>query len=140
MADGHMSPGSTEDLVHLYDVLESYEPTTHAQDTFYSQAVSSLTQLNIARRTRRSDVTGSLPGAFLLLIWGGAAVLIAFLSLFATNRSWLQTVMVAALAGFIGVNLLLLTSLSHPFSGDISVSLGPFTEGSLGDIRAGRAP
>ena len=140
MAQGHLSPDSSEDIVRLYDVVEDYEPKTHAQDSFYGQAVSSLSQLNVARRTRINDVTSSLPGAFLFLIWGGAVVLILFLSLFATNQSWFQTMMVGAVAAFIGVNLFLMTTLNHPFSGDISVSLGPFTEGALGEIRAGTAP
>jgi hypothetical protein len=140
MAQGEMSPRSSEDLDRLFEVVQSYTPETKVQEVFYGEAVGSLNQLNLARRTRRDDVQTSLPHVLLFLILTGAAVLITFLSLFSTNDSWSQTAMVTAVALIVGVNLFLIIQFDHPFSGEVSVSLDPFTEGTLGKILDGTAP
>lgn len=135
MEAGEMSPQSSEDLTRLYELLQSYKPQTVTQEVFYSEAVGALNNLNLARRTRRDDAQGGLPPAFLILIIGGAIIVLGFLVLFSTSDSWAQTGMITAVAAIIGLNLFLVVSLDHPFSGDVAVSIRPFNEGSLGDIR-----
>lgn len=140
MTEGQMSPGSSDDLDRLFDLVQSYTPETKVQEVFYGDVVGTLNELNLARRIRRVDVQTSLPPVLLFLILAGASVLIVFLALFSTNDSWSQTAMVTAVAGIVAINLFLIIQFDHPFSGEVAVSLDPFTEGSLGKILDGTAP
>ena len=137
MTEGEMSPRSSDDLDRLFQVVQTYTPVTKVQEVFYGNVVGTLNELNLARRIRRDDVQTSLPPVLLMLIWVGASVLITFLALFSTNNSWSQTIMVTAVAAIVGINLFLIITLDHPFSGEVAVSLDPFTEGSLGKIVEG---
>lgn len=73
----------------------------------------------------------SLPGAFQVLILGGAVVLIGFMYFIGIASSRVQMTMTLGIAALIAFNLLLIVLLDHPFSGDIGVSDKPFHQGAL---------
>jgi hypothetical protein len=131
MADGEFSQQAWDDIDALYVTFQSYEPQTERQSAFYGEAVGKLDELVAARRQRLHFAEDSLPGAFQILILGGAIVLIGFMYFIGIANRRVQMTMTLGIAALIAFNLLLIVLLDHPFSGDIGVSDRPFHEGAL---------
>jgi Protein of unknown function (DUF4239) len=128
MRDGRFSPLAWREIDGLYAALQRYRPRTDTEDAFYGEAVTTLNDLVAARRERLRFAEETLPGAFQALIFGGAVVLIGFTFLIGMAPGPLQMTMVVAVAGLVGLNLLLVVLLDHPFSGDVSVTPHAFSE------------
>jgi hypothetical protein len=131
MEDGRFSPRAWERVDALYATLQGYRPRTETQSVFYGEAVAKLDDLVTARRERLHFAEESLPGTFQALIIGGALLLIAFMFFIGIRSVRVQMTMIVALAALVGVNLLLVVLLDHPFSGDVAVSSHPFEETAL---------
>lgn len=128
-----------EHVADLYDVLQRYEPKTAAQTAFYEDAVGRLNDIVDARRSRLTEASEEMPGAFRLMLVLGSALLIASLYLLGTPNRRLHTILVAAVAVITSFNLLIVAALDHPFSGDISVSNEPFNQQRLKLLHVTRA-
>ncbi len=126
-------------VADLYRVLQAYEPDTPARVAFYADAVARLNDVVDARRTRLTDASDEMPGAFRTMLVLGVALLIASLYLLATSNRRLQSIMVVSVAVITSFNLLIVVELDHPFSGDISVSKSPFEQGRLKELGVTRA-
>lgn len=61
----------------------------------------------------------------------GAVMLVSSLYLLGSSNRRTHTIMVVAVAVLTSFNLLIVVALDHPFSGDISVSNGPFAQEQL---------
>ena len=132
MRDGAEDTTVGDDHVaDLYEVLRAYEPETAAQTAFYEDAVGRLNDVVDARRSRLSDASEEMPGAFRIMLVLGSALLIASLYLLGTANRRLHTILVVSVAVITSFNLLIVAALDHPFSGDISVSNEPFDQQRL---------
>lgn len=131
MSEGSFSPRTTELIGELYRVFESYEPESHAQQTFYGDAVGKLNDVAAARRTRIGDAEEELPREFQILIFTGAFVLLGFMWLFGSSYPASQSLMTGGIALLVGLNLMLVVILDHPFAGDVAVSSDAFKRGVL---------
>lgn len=131
MAEGEASDAAWESIDRLYGIYQGYEPQTEVESTFYGESVAKLDELVASRRERIEQAEQSLPTEFEVLIFGGALLLVGFLSFFGSRNSGVQMVMVVAVSALIGFNLLLAVVLDHPFSGDVGISSHPFQEGAL---------
>lgn len=134
MEDGMFSGEALAEIEDLYRIYQSYEPADGATTSFYEESIKRLNDLVGARRERLQHAEHSLPTPLVILLLGGALLVVTFLSFAGSSNSWTQTVMISAVAAVIGFNILLVISLDHPFSGDISVSSQPFEEGVLGEL------
>ena len=128
MRDGRFSPEAWREIDGLYAALQRYRPQTETQSAFYGEAVAKLNDLVAARRERLRFAEETLPGALQALIFGGAFVLIGFTFLIGMAPGPLQMTMVMVIAALVGLNLLLVVLLDHPFSGDVAVSAHAFGE------------
>ena len=131
MEDGRFSPRAWGRVDALYATLQAYRPRTESESAFYGEAVAKLDDLVAARRERLHFAEESLPGAFQALIVGGALLLVAFMFLIGIRSLRMQMTMVVSLAALVGVNVLLVVLLDHPFSGEVAVSSHPFQEVAL---------
>jgi hypothetical protein len=140
MRDGGDDTSVGDDHVaDLYDVLQHFEPKTAAQTAFHEDAVGRLNDIVDARRSRLSEASEEMPGAFRLMLVLGSALLIASLYLLGTPNRRLHTILVASVAVITSFNLLIVAALDHPFSGDISVSSEPFDQQRLQELHVTRA-
>jgi hypothetical protein len=128
MRDGSFSLQAWREIDGLYAALQRYRPQTETESTFYGEAVSTLNDIVAARRKRIDYAEETLPGALQVLIFGGALVLIGFTFCIGMGSGRVQVSMVVAVAALVGLNLLLVVLLDHPFSGEVRVSSHPFTE------------
>lgn len=131
MADGEESAAAGREVDELYRLFQSYVPKGDPAATFYGEALGKLNELVGARRARLNASQDELPSEFLILIVGGALMLIFFLYILSMPNERAHLFMVLAVAGLLGFNLLLAVVLDHPFSGDITVSFEPFKQGAL---------
>lgn len=134
MEDGVFSEDAWVEIDDLYAIYQSYQPNDGTATAFYDESVGKLNELVGARRERLEHAEHSLPTPLLILLLGGALLVVLFVSVAGTGNSWAQTVMIAAVAGLVGFNVLLVISLDHPFSGDVSVSNHTFQEGELQEL------
>jgi hypothetical protein len=134
MADGRLSDRGWAGVDAMFAVLQGFEPATQSQDAFLGAAIDDLNQVVEGRRARLFHAQEALPGMLQALMIGGAVLLIAFTWLFGMRLFRTQVLMVVGVAGLIGFSVVLAMMIDHPFSGDLSVSSDPFTEGILGNL------
>lgn len=131
MEAGRESRAAWHEIDELYRIFQSYAPKREPAITFYGEAVGKLNELVGARRDRLNASQDELPAEFQILIVGGALMLIFFLYVLSMPNERAHLFMVLAVSALLGFNLLLAVVLDHPFSGDITVSFGPFKQGAL---------
>ncbi|RKQ84960.1 uncharacterized protein DUF4239 [Solirubrobacter pauli] len=122
MRDGRLSPQAWREIDGLYAAVQRHPPRSDVQGVFYEETIATLDALVATRRERLRFAEERLPAALQVLIFGGAFVLIGFTLLVEAASTPLQRAMVVVVAGLIGLNLLLVVLLDHPFSGELSVS------------------
>jgi hypothetical protein len=134
MRNGQESERAHDLLGTLYRDVETTDARTFRQQTFYSQAVISLSALVAARRDRLSAASEQLPQIFQVLLLGGAVVIVVFLFFFGSHNFRAHLLMIGAVAGVLAFSLLLTLMLAYPFSGQLSVSSDPFRLGIVGQL------
>lgn len=136
MEDGKHSEEAWRDIDHLYGIYHRYEPEGASATAFYEESIGKLNELVASRRERIEAAEQSMPTEFEILIVGGALLLVGFLALFGSRDPRVQTLMIVAVAGLVGFNLLIALVLDHPFSGDVTISNHVFREGALAELFA----
>ena len=131
MREGESSPLAWKQVDDLYATFQGFDPMGDRQSAFYGEAISKLNDFVGARRERLHFAEESLPAAFQFLIYGGAFLLVGFMWFVGTNNLRVQMLMITSVAALVGLNLLLVVLLDHPFSGDLAVSSHPFEERAL---------
>ena len=138
LAHGQESPAAWNEIDSLYKILQSYEPKTISQRAFYSEVVGRVNDLMAARRERLNDAEEGIPSTFAVLLLFGAFLTLGFTFLFGVKDVRLHGAMAMAMAALIGLNLFVALELDYPFSGQISVSPAPYTQGALESFAPGR--
>lgn len=128
---GQESERAWNELDSLYRVLQSYQPRTLSQKYFYGEVVNRVNNLMAARRERLNDAEEGIPPTFEVLLVGGAVLMLTFTFLFGVRDFRVHAAMAISVAALIGFNLLVALVLDFPFSGQVSVSSSPFTQGAL---------
>lgn len=123
---------------HLFTVIQSYNPTTESQKTFYDSAVGKLNDLVGLRRDRIAANNSSLPRAFTVLLLLTAIISIMTTFLLRTHTIGLDVTLVSGVSLVVGAGLLTVALLEYPFSGSVSVASDPFTSGTLAHLLAGQ--
>jgi hypothetical protein len=131
MAEAKLADRGWVDVDAMFTVLQSYEPQTNSQSSFYDAAIGDLNDIVATRRARLFDAQEEIPDVLQWLLFVGALGLIAFTWLFGMKRFRTQLLMVLGVAILLSASLLIAMLLDHPFSGDLTVSYQPFQEGSL---------
>jgi hypothetical protein len=131
LAEGRASQKAWDLTSELFTVIQSYEPQTEVQKTFYGESVGKLNEMLGARRARIQEAAEELPHEFLILISCGAFILMGFLWLLKSEDPNMHSLLIAGVALMVGLNILLVVLLDHPFAGDVRVSPDAFTKGAL---------
>ncbi|WP_327072245.1 DUF4239 domain-containing protein [Kitasatospora purpeofusca] len=118
-------------LQAVYDAVQSYEPQTNSEQSYYDQATANLDTLVTQRRARITMATQELPILLQILVYGGALIIIPLTLLFGVRSKRIQILFVASVAGLIGFSILLTLVMDRPFAGDLSVSPAPYKSGAL---------
>lgn len=135
MRAGESSPRAAQAVDGIFAAVRSYEPEGAVAQTFYTEAVARLNDGLAARRERLNALEPSIPGSLLFMLFSGAIVIIGLMAVMGSRNRRAHLLMMSAVTGIIAFNLVLGITLDYPFSGDISVSDGPFRIGVLQQFR-----
>lgn len=117
MAEGKASPEAWETYNQLWRTYHDFKPQDDHQRVWYAESVRRLNELGDHRRDRLVNAHSAVPGIIWVVLLGAGAITIGFTFLFGTPNAWAQALMIAGLAITIGVVLLSIVALEHPFGG-----------------------
>ena len=135
MAEGESSPETQEAYEQLLRTYHEFTPKDDHQRAWYAESVRQLNVLGDSRRDRLLRVRSGLSTVIWSVLLVGGVVTIGFTFLFGTPNARAQGLMTAGLALTIGVVLLSIVALVHPFAGITRVDPQAFyqVEKILGD-------
>ena len=99
--------------------------------------MSQLNEALDARRDRLDAIDGSLSPLIAALILVGSLVLLGYGVLVGSTSTGFHMAGAAAMAILVGFSLVVLLSLSYPFSGDLAIEPDSFREGVLAQFFQG---
>jgi hypothetical protein len=138
--------GSSAEAWALMDEMrlgvQGIEVRTPAEQVLFEQGLDRVNELADARRERMVEAQEGIPAVLWAVLVLGGAITIGFTYLFGLENTWSHRLMVAAVAGLIGLVLFTVGSLEYPFSGGTRVGpeafelvLKRFEASDLGDPR-----
>lgn len=110
----------------LWDTVLAYKPADAREQTLFDQSLQDLAELTQARRLRYLYYSESLPSVVWLVIYIGCIITIGFSYFFGLKYFRSQALMCGTFAALIGLTILAITELAHPYQGDVTVSSLPF--------------
>ena len=128
MAAGQSSPETWRAYNLLWRSYHEFFPQDDHQRTWYAESVQRMNLLADHRRSRLLSVRSGVPAVMWGVLLGAGAVTIGFSFLFGTRNSRAQGLMTGALAVTIGIVLLSILALEHPFKGITRVSPEAFEQ------------
>lgn len=122
MDRGDAPAASTSDaLDRLWERYVGLDPGQGGQAVAYADSMDRLQDLGDARRTRLLETKSGIPGVMWFGLLAGGAITVAFAFGFGVERGQSHGVMLATLAASIALLLFMISSLDHPFHGDVRV-------------------
>jgi len=117
MVEGRPSPETWAAYEALWRTYHEFRPADEHERLWYEESVGRLNQLGDQRRDRLLSGGAEVPAIMWAVLLGAGAVTIAFSFLFGSPNPRGQALMTGALALTIGVVLLSIVALDHPFRG-----------------------
>ncbi len=117
MAAGKSSPQTWEAYNLLWRTYHEFKPQDDYQRTWYVESVGRMNLLGDQRRDRVLSIQSGVPAVMWGVLLGAGALTIAFSFLFGIQDARAQGLMTAALALTIGIVLVSIVALEHPFAG-----------------------
>jgi hypothetical protein len=96
------------------------------QVAFYQEMIRRLNDLGMLRRRRLLAANSELPPLMWMLLLVGGMVTILFAFLFGTRHAVTQYLVIGVVTGLVTFSILLVDAMQYPFSGDVSITAGPY--------------
>lgn len=127
-AQGGENPGTRAIYEALWAQSYGLDAQTKLQEAFLSQYLTRLNDLSETRRLRLLHSRARIPGILWLVLWAGGLPTVLYPLFFANKHRWVHVVITSFVAVIVLLNLLVIVSLQHPFTGEISVRPVDFLE------------
>jgi hypothetical protein len=135
------SPRAWDLIDEIRASLQSFDPSTPAQQVLYEQGFERMRDLADARRDRMLEAKNGLPAILWVVLILGGIVVVSFTYLFGLDSTLVHVFMVGALALIIALVLFTVAALNFPFKGDITIGpeameqiLGRFESSKLSNL------
>lgn len=133
------------ELIEMLNELMSLDPQTQKQGITYGKAMDQISKLFEARQQRILYSQSNIPGIVWTVIIFGALVTISLSFFFFTQHRMLQAVTSMLFAMLVGLTIIAIYDLSHPYQGFSRISPTGFKEllheiDSRTSAMAGNAP
>ncbi len=136
--------GSSPEAWALMDEMrlgvQGIEVRTPAEQVLFEHGLERIDALADARRERMVEAEEGIPAVLWAVLVLGGIVTVGFTYLFGLENTWSHRLMVAAVAGLIGLVLSTIGTLEYPFSGGTRIGpeafelvLNGFETSALGD-------
>jgi len=106
---------------HFQDTLYAYEPATPGQVALHNETLRVYNVLIGYRRLRIDAVEGTLSTVMWAVIWVGAVISIGVAYLYRIEDGRLHAILIALMAGFLGIVLFMIVINDRPFVGKNSI-------------------
>jgi hypothetical protein len=131
---GNADPRAQQLLDNLFHAVQSYEPETNAQQSFYHAALDQLHAVADERESRIDAAETAIPDPLLYLMILLAVLTLATSLFIDTHHDGLDVAVVVVLAVAVSAGLFTALILQYPFSGSIAVSSDPFNSPPLAHL------
>ncbi len=121
MAQRSESHNATLALDTLYRSAVDLAQDKTRQPAVIGEIFTQLDSITKARRTRLHLAAGIVPGIVWLVLSAGAVLTVGFTFFFGTRNLAAQVMMSGVLSALVFIGLLVIVSLSHPFTGPAAV-------------------
>jgi len=115
-------------LVLMFNQLLSLDPQTNKQSVLYSKAMDQIARLFEARQQRILYTQNNIPGIVWTVIVFGAAATLTMSFLFFTQHRMLQAIISMLFAMLVGLTIIAIYDLSHPYQGFSRIAPTGFKE------------
>jgi hypothetical protein len=119
--EGRTLDVGTQLMDDFQSTLYSFEPTTPGQTALHGETLRAYNNLIAYRRLRIDAVAGSLSAVMWAVIWLGAALSIGVAYLYWIEDPRIHAILVALMAGFLGLVLFMIVINDRPFTGTNSI-------------------
>ena len=119
--EGRQLDVGTKLMDDFQSTLYSHEPTTAGQIALHGETLRAFNSLIAYRRLRIDAVLGSLSAVMWGVIWIGAAISIGVAYFYRIDDPRMHAILVALMAGFLGVVLFMIVINDRPFIGRNSI-------------------
>ena len=124
MAQGEgSSPQAWALMDEMRLVVQELEVDSLSDQVLFEQRLERVDELADARRARMVEAEEGVPAVLWAVLVLGGIVTVGFTYLFGLENTWSHRLMVAAVAGLIGMVLFTIGTLEYPFSG--GTRIGP---------------
>jgi hypothetical protein len=120
---GHRDTGSA---LKLWSVVLSYHTADSREQMLVDKAIDQLNVLDLARSIRFLFYTDDLPSVVWIVIYLGCAITIGFSYFFGSNVFRAQEIMCGFFSVLLGMTILAIVELAHPYQGMVTISDAPF--------------
>ena len=110
----------------LWSLVMSYHTTDPREQMLIDKSVDQLSEISQARSQRFVFYTDDLPSVVWFVIYLGCIITIGFSYFFGSNVFRAQVVMCATFSILLGVTILAILELAHPYQGVVVISDEPF--------------
>ena len=113
-------------LDETWESLHVFEPGTAREIALFDECLKRFNDLSDARSNRVTSALARIPFALHLLLYGGAALVVGSMWLFAVKNVWIHAFITSAMAGAVSHVLYVVRDLDDSFSGEWQVDPEPF--------------
>ncbi len=128
MEHGRESNSAHEALKGVYSAVLAADGPDLRDSALMAEIFYQLDQMTQARRARLLAAEGFVPSIVWIVLFGGAALTIAFASFFGSRNLRAQTIMMGLLSILVFAELLIVVAIDYPFTGTVKVDPRAFTE------------
>jgi hypothetical protein len=118
--------GNREGAHLLWTMILSYRPTDAREQMLIEKSLEELDLVSRARSQRLMFYDGDLPPVVWLVIYMGCFITIGFSYFFGNSAFRPQIVMCAVFSILIGLTIVAIVELAHPYQGSVTISDDPF--------------
>ena len=119
---GQIPTGGVAAMDRFHEELRNFEPATDGQKAFHQEGLRTFNELIHARRLRLDSVASRLPAPMWAVILVGAMITVCSACFFQVGNPRLHGLMVALLAGVLGLLVFLIAFYDSPYRGSHGIT------------------
>jgi hypothetical protein len=127
MATSHYIADAHSNAFNMWHLVATYKGSSSREETIVDKSLDQLDQITDAASLRDLYYHENLPHVVWLVIYVGCINTIGFSYFFGLETFNSQALMCAVFSGLLGLTILAILELSHPYQGNQTVSSAPFS-------------
>jgi Protein of unknown function (DUF4239) len=127
----------------LWKIISDYKPSDSRQELLVAKSFDEVAEVSDARAMRYMYYSENLPDMIWMVIYVGLLITVGFSYFFGLETFKSQALMCAVFSGLLGLTILAILELAHPYQGTQTVSVAPFLYAqtrmnAIDEVAAGR--